>query len=168
MSRKPKVLLAPVTKARRRSKAAKALAVMHREKATWQAVSDHFAQSGHPLNRGLLCAVANGSRPAPNSVLLALGLPPKTMPAMVCPVHGVVHLAHRCPPDPNAPKRRRVSYYKLYATLEHILPADEADEIARRLKEQGSTMWAAHLFQYAGALRMKGKFRDDSGGGAYG
>ena len=64
---------------------------------TWQWTAIRLEElTGKRFDRALLNRVARGKQSAPNSLLLALGLP-VTAPAPVCPVHGVVHTAKRCP-----------------------------------------------------------------------
>src|SRR3990167_2019226 len=49
------------------------------------------------FNVGYIYRVANGQKQASNRLLHALGLPMRTMPAPVCPVHGIPHVTKRCP-----------------------------------------------------------------------
>lgn len=77
--------------------AQKALRALKDEHRTWQAVSGWISRPGsRPFNVGLLWQVANGKKSAPNSLLLALGLPLKEMPAAPCRNCGEVHTTKRC------------------------------------------------------------------------
>ena len=70
---------------------------MRADCGTWQWTAIRLEElTGKRFDRALLNRVARGKQSAPNSLLLALGLP-VTAPAPVCPVHGVVHTAKRCP-----------------------------------------------------------------------
>ena len=73
--------------------ARKRLSSRHEFYHSWADVSEELGG----VNRGLLCAVANGARKPTPAVLRALGLPIFALaPAPVCPVHGVIHQG-RCP-----------------------------------------------------------------------
>lgn len=87
---------------------------MYAEFGSWKLVAEYLSTEERKMDRGLLRRVAIGRQRAPNSVLLALGLPPRMEPAPVCPKHGVVHTAKRCPPDKPRVKRKRLTIYDLY------------------------------------------------------
>ena len=73
--------------------AIKMLIEKHEFYDSWSDVSSELGG----INRGLLCAIANRKRVAPDSVLVALGIPIPTMALVpVCPLHGVVHVQD-CP-----------------------------------------------------------------------
>jgi hypothetical protein len=73
---------------------------------SWQAVA---AQLGYTT--GVIHAVAHGKKRAPNRLLCALGLPPRTVPVQPCPHCGKPPLRKRgcaCQ-DAGRPKRRRLA-----------------------------------------------------------
>lgn len=72
--------------------ASKALASLHDKLGSWEALERKLG-----INRGLLNAVYHFRKRAPNRLLHALGLPMRTMPAPVCPIHGIPHITKRCP-----------------------------------------------------------------------
>lgn len=76
------------------ARAQRALSDLKARYGTWQGVSDNL--HGCP-NKGQLQAIYKGKRPAPNSILIALGLPLKHLPAPACKECGAVHVAKRCP-----------------------------------------------------------------------
>lgn len=109
--------LPPVTRTQQDRRAQKALRDLKTELGTWQAVSK--ALGG--INRGLLYDIANGKKPAPNSILKALGLPLKHMLAPVCPVCGIVHVSKRCPTKRKASNGPRFSRKQSAAKLLGLL-----------------------------------------------
>jgi len=62
---------------------------------SWAAVAEDIG-----MNRGVLCAVANGKRKASNSLLHALGLPPRTVAVEPCAHCGQAHTLKHCPRAP--------------------------------------------------------------------
>ena len=73
--------------------AIKMLIEKHEFYKSWADVSGELGG----INRGMLCAIANHKRAAPQSVLIALGIPIPNMALVpVCPVHGIVHVQD-CP-----------------------------------------------------------------------
>ena len=60
---------------------------------SWAAVSEEL-----DLNKGLLCAIANGKRKASKRVLEAMKISfTMFIPAPACSVCGIVHVSKRCP-----------------------------------------------------------------------
>jgi hypothetical protein len=75
------------------TKAQKTLNRLYGKHKTWSAVAKTIK-----VNKGVVYAVAKGKIPATPQVCKALGLPiERHAPAPVCPKHGIVHTAKRCP-----------------------------------------------------------------------
>lgn len=71
-----------------------ALQGLYLEFGSWRKVAQNLDHAS--LNPGLLSRIAKGKKPAPNSVLFALGLPLKEVPAQPCKRCGDVHVTKRC------------------------------------------------------------------------
>lgn len=90
-------------------KAQMVLRDLKRKHGTWRAVSEWISKPGQkPINTGMLYQVAEGKRSAPNSILQALRLPLKTLPAPVCSQCGHVHTTKRCTQHKQTAKPRRI------------------------------------------------------------
>jgi len=98
--------------------AQKALSALRGEVGSYRAVAAELSASvGRSVNRGFVCAVANGKRPAPNWLRLALGLKPVSVE--VVPLScGHAPVAKRCPycqPRSTTPNARRKRNQRLEA-----------------------------------------------------
>src|SRR3990172_1660678 len=66
---------------------------LHDHFESWAAVSEELN-----LNKGLLCAIANGKRKASERVLRAMSISfARFIPTPACPTCGIVHVSKRCP-----------------------------------------------------------------------
>ena len=101
--------LALLKRSRGNVRAKQMLRDLKRKHGTWRAVSEWISKPGQkPINTGMLYQVAEGKRSAPNSILKALRLPLKTLPAPVCEQCGHVHTTKRCTLKPKPTKPRRI------------------------------------------------------------
>ena len=84
---------------------------------TYDAIADLY---GLPITRVIIWRLVNDFdyEPQRTDIRLALGLP-ALAPAPVCPVHGIVHVAHRCPTQ-RKPRQAWMSEEEVDQRLEFI------------------------------------------------
>ena len=89
---------------------------------TWRAMArEHYPGIAEARMAVNLCAIyKHGREPHPNDIRRALGMA-EYAPALVCAIHGVVHVSRRCPADNSKPRPKRRNWRGLALVLAGVV-----------------------------------------------